>query len=202
MAQLPVIDFAWARDPKGYRLVDSELSTRIVRNGPNRSDIPCRPLSGEEFRIFARTAYTSNGALEFVQSFGPLTWSGADATQGDLVALITMNADAMRQLLNSAAQGREPDARGGIPRIITLRVTMVWDPTTKSLRWSFSPDTLLDALWVQFGQAVTRGAQIRSCQHCGAWFEAGIGTGRRADAKFCTDEHRIAFNSLKRSKGK
>jgi len=35
-----------------------------------------------------------------------------------------------------------------------------------------------------------------------AFFEAGRGTGRRLDAKFCSDEHRIAFNSLKRSREK
>jgi len=39
----------------------------------------------------------------------------------------------------------------------------------------------------------------RACAHCGAMFEAGRGAGRRADAKFCSDEHRVAFNSLKRS---
>ena len=59
---------------------------------------------------------------------------------------------------------------------------------------------LLDALWLQLGQALTVSAKIRQCEHCGNWFEAGRGTGRRLDAKFCSDEHRIAFNSLKRSK--
>ncbi len=59
---------------------------------------------------------------------------------------------------------------------------------------------LLAALWVQVGQSIGSGAIIRRCQQCGELFEVGLGTGRRQDAKFCSDKHRIAFNSLKRSK--
>jgi len=62
-------------------------------------------------------------------------------------------------------------------------------------------DCLRDALWLQFGQAMMREGQLRLCPHCAHWFETGLGTGRRKDARFCSDEHRVTFNSLKRSKG-
>jgi hypothetical protein len=61
--------------------------------------------------------------------------------------------------------------------------------------------SLLNALWFEAGEFLTRDAQVRECMYCGGWFETGPGIGRRADAKFCSDEHRIAFNSLKRSQG-
>jgi len=204
MAQLPIIDFGWSLDPKGYRLTDSKPLRRVVRNGPNRSEVRCRPLSGEEFRIFASIATSDAGLVDFVQRFGPLTWDGWDATKGDIVELVIRNAREMHELLTAAAEGRPPSSDGGpvyIGSDSTVHAGVIWDPATRSLTWCFRPNTLLDALWLQFGQAVTRGAQLRACQHCGAWFEAGAGTGRRADAKFCSDEHRIAFNSLKRSKG-
>ena len=67
MAQPLIIEFAWKCDPKGYRLVESPGPTRIVRVGPNGSEVPCRPLKGEEFRIFASQAHTPQGALDFVQ---------------------------------------------------------------------------------------------------------------------------------------
>jgi hypothetical protein len=203
MAQLPTIDFAWWRDPKGYRLVDSTGPACVMRNGPSGTEVPCHPLNGEEFRIFARTVHTARDVLDFVQRFGPLTWDGSDPTKGDLVALVTMNAHSMRQRLDEMSRdhSREPDGPGSLSPFIGLRVVVMWDSETRTPRWAFNPNTLLDALWLQFGQAITRGAQIRSCQHCGAWFEAGLGTGRRADAKFCSDGHRIAFNSLKRRKG-
>jgi len=62
------------------------------------------------------------------------------------------------------------------------------------------PPTLLDAVWLQFGQALASNAQLRQCDHCGKWFEAGIGTGRRADAKFCSSECQIEHKSLQRSR--
>jgi hypothetical protein len=37
------------------------------------------------------------------------------------------------------------------------------------------------------------------CVHCGTMFIAGAGTGRRLNAVFCCDEHRVRHNSLKRS---
>jgi hypothetical protein len=204
MAQLPLIDFTWTLDPKGYRLTESKPLRRVVRNGPNGSEVPCRPLNGDEFRIFASIATSDAGVLDFVQRFGPLTWDGWDASKGDILELVMHHARAMRELRGAAAEGHSPSFDSGpvyIGSDSAVHAGVIWDPAAKSPRWCFRPNTLLDAIWLQFGEAVTRGAQLRACQHCGAWFEAGTGTGRRADARFCSDEHRIAFNSLKRSKG-
>src|SRR5215469_6024243 len=173
MAHLPIIDFAWKRDPKGYRMSDSEPLRRIVRNGPNGSETACRPLMGDEFRIFASYATSDAGLLDFVHRFGPLTWDGWASAKGDLVALVTFHARSMRELLTASAEGRAPVPDGGPVYLAnsSVRAGVVWDPATKGPRWHFRPNTLLDALWLQFGQAVTRGAQIRACQHCGVWFE-------------------------------
>jgi hypothetical protein len=203
MPPTSIIDFEWKRDPKGYRLVDSPAPRRLVRIGPNRSGVQCRPLSGAEYRIFARTARTPEGVLDFAQRYGPLTSAGWDRGKGDLVDLVISNALAMSELLDAAClDGRStPVESGAMAPVSTFFATVIWDRGTKTPRWSIRPQTLLDALWLQFGQEVTRGAQIRACQHCSAWFEAGAGTGRRVDAKFCSDEHRITFNSRRRSRG-
>ena len=50
---------------------------------------------------------------------------------------------------------------------------VVWDAAAKSLKWEFHPTSLLDALWLQLGQALTAGAQIRQCGHCSDWFKTG-----------------------------
>jgi hypothetical protein len=207
MARL-VIEFDWVRDPKGYHLVDK---MRVVRNGKGHSpedQESIQPLSSTDtlFRIFARMATTPEGVLEFVERYGPLTWDGWDATKGDLVAIVTQHARHMSQILESRAgkwkrPGFPPDHREtGTPSSVDAWV--IWDRTAKEFKWSLRPKTLLDALWLQLGQWLTLGTQIRVCQHCGAWFEAGRSSGRRADAKFCSDEHKIAFHSLKRSKEK
>jgi hypothetical protein len=229
MAQI-AIELDWARDPKGYRLVEIGRSKelRIVRIGTGHGpkNLPLfQPLSTDLlFRIFANIATTPEGALDFVQRYGPLTgWDG------DIVSEVTFQAEYMRGVLEVwAGKQKHPDRslaalvsgrhmrvapkQVGPHRLVvspydtgyssSLNAKVVWDPFAKALKWELRPATLLDALWLQLGQAVTSEAHFQQCEHCGEFFVAGRGTGRRLDAKFCCDEHRIAFNSLKRSKEK
>jgi hypothetical protein len=214
----------WAKDPKGYHLAEGGRSKRllIVRNGTGHGPENLQtvhPLLATNwlFRIFANTASTPEGALDFVSRYGPLTPDGWDERAGDDVNLVTFHAEYMREILRlRSGNHKGPIARIDRARIdfrrqlivrrddlgpnISLDAKVVWDSTAKAPRWEFYAKTLLDALWLQLGQSLTAGAQIRQCEHCRDWFEAGRGTGRRLDAKFCSDEHRVAFNSLKRSR--
>jgi hypothetical protein len=210
MAQL-VIEFDCYRDAKGYRLVETQHSMRVVRNGKGRDPKDfqhSRPLSATDsaFRIFANIATTPAGVLEFVQRFGPLTSHSWDPKMGDDVNLVISNAEHMRQLLRYFSGNEKRPHLAVSPYQATqsssLEAQVIWDPATMVPRWELRPTTLLDALWLQFGQALTRGGRITQCRHCGNWFEAGRNSGRRLDAKFCCDEHRTTFNSLKRSSGK
>jgi hypothetical protein len=214
MARIP-IEFEWSRDPKGYRFVETKLPKMlcVVRNGTGHGlkDLQSYwPLAKTDtlFGIFANMATSPEGVLEFVRRFGPLTWDGFDAKKGDPVNLVMFNADHMRQVLRiwnggqKQTQTQLPVGPYQAAPSVSLNAMVVWDPAAKALRWKVCPNTLLDALWLQLGQALTAGVQIRECEHCGEWFYTGRGTDRRLDAKFCSDEHRIAFNSLKRSREK
>jgi hypothetical protein len=222
MAQI-AIELDWARDPKGYRLVETgrPKQLRIVRNGTGNGPEnlpPFLPLSTDLlFRYFANIATTPEGALDFVRRYGSLTTDGWDERAGDVVSLVTFHAEYMRGVLGVWA-GKQKDphlpvGRGqvgrGRPLVVSpydtgssssLNAKVIWDPFAKALKWELRPASLLDALWLQLGQALTANVQFRQCEHCGNFFEAGRGTGRRLDAKFCSDEHRVAFNSLKRSR--
>lgn len=70
----------------------------------------------------------------------------------------------------------------------------------RGMRLTFTARSLMDAMWLQLAHRVSGGGTFQSCGFCGLSFESGVGTGRRADAKFCSDEHQIKFNSRKRSK--
>jgi hypothetical protein len=203
MNRSPLLSFRGQLDPSGYHLADSEYGQVIVPNGGRR--VWCQPLTGEEFRIFASTAGSPEGALDFVRRYGPVTLPGSLPAIGDRVETVTESARAMRRLLNAMVDPRLMSDELGdelTPASLGIvEVAFFWNPTRKAPVWSFRPVSLGDTLWLQFGQAMMRGAQLRACVHCGGWFEVGAGTGRRADAKFCSDEHRVAFNSLKRSKG-
>jgi hypothetical protein len=209
------IEFEWPCDPEGYQLVRNAPAggDRIVPNRtlPRPPPYYGRPLLKKFSRLFVTftdMATTSEGALRFVSEFGPLTWDGWDAGRGDDVQLILLNAGAMRQLmgLRSTDRGRSSrmtdaiDAPMPIPGRITGKVVL--DRQTDKPVLRFAPDTLESALWLQLALELAGGVSVRQCRQCNALFAAGPGTGRRADAQFCSDAHRITFNSLERSKEK
>jgi hypothetical protein len=205
------IDFEWSRDAKGYRLEHG----RIVGNGGKR--LAYRPL--DEFptlyNVFAKTPQTFKGALDFVQKFGRLT--GLD--DGDDVRKVVSNIEMILMVLEMLAGRKLPKDQqggpfeytastasgtfvvsGGIPLRGKLSAWLAPDPTSGAWRLKLQPPSLLDAIWLQFGQAITSdAADLRFCARCGNPFEAGGKSGRRADAKFCSSECRIDYNSLKRS---
>ena len=189
--------FTWRRDLKGYRLW--EAGRRIVASGVKQETY--KPFERHEnlFGEFASIAKTAEGLLDFVTKFGPLTLEGLDE-QGEDVAAGVAAAQSMAQLLQTAERPG-PAHLFGERRSIHLTLQIA-DTGSGRLLPSVVPDTLLDAIWLQLAEALSGDAQIRRCLQCGAWFAAGANFGRRRETKFCSDEHRILYNSLKRTSGK
>jgi hypothetical protein len=216
------IDFGWSVDSKGYRLDHGRI---IGNGGPKRAyrlkEFPTLYLT------FAKTPQTPEGLLGFVSRFGRLTLDelpeGSKPVVGDNVKkvlpnirMISMALEIIRGHVGNLPkwQGGSfeydlppmpnlPDGAkisGGIPLRGKLSASIAPDPSTGEWRLQLAPPTLLDAIWLQFGQALASNANLRQCDQCGTWFEAGAGSGRRADAKFCSDGCRIRFNSDKRSR--
>ena len=201
MADLHTIQFNNWRDPQGYRL-DGQKQF-VVRNGKRNDNFEVlEPLKNKAlYGAFSNSVVKAEDVLKFVQSHGPLTDQGND--QGDEVHYVLWHVERMRDLLKLISARRRtarPDNGFGIP-LIPLFAQIDWDPKTHLPRWVIEPHTLLDGLWLQFGQAITRGARIQTCRLCEEWFEVGYPSERRLDSKFCCDEHRVQYNSLKRSKG-
>jgi hypothetical protein len=226
MTEQLLIDFEWWRDTTGYqllpdtrppdpeealvfhplgiRIVSGTKPLRLVRLGGDL--VPYRPLDrfGTLFRIFANDVKRPKDVLAFAQKFGSLSVDGLDMNVGESADSTVVHAEGMREFLSFAGGDKQLLARGiggQINPLGQIDVALVLDPATTRPKLRLSPSSLLDALWLQFGQTLSGDAILRQCQHCGTWFETGAGIGRRADARFCSDKHRIAFNSLKRSKG-
>ena len=66
------------------------------------------------------------------------------------------------------------------------RVWLDWGPRPKRLSLRPSPTTLLEAMWVQFGQAVEANTSFRQCRQCRTWFDLSP-KAARADKVFCTE---------------
>lgn len=187
-------DFTWYKDPKGYRLVpgkpvkrrpgqsilDAVLempaaeveAARIVGNGGRRE--ATTPLRIETLFVQFSKIETPEQVLRFVQTHGPLTGGKV----GDRVKDVIAEAREMRH---------------GVSKSLGKLLVSI-ETTRGETQLRVRPACLLDALWIQYAQA---NAPSRQCPQCGGRF---LVADRRRDAKFCADECRVKFNSLKRSR--
>ena len=208
LPNLPVLRGQWglAYTPLGIRVLHggNAKPLHVCRQGGDLT--PYRPLDVFDslFESFAKLR-TEDDVLYFVERFGPLTRDGLDTQRGELVDGVLAHADTMRDLFlfSTGDRARRAAVLAGLQvnPFAEMEVTLELDAGSEDLKLRLSPTSLLDALWLQAVQHLSSGATVRQCQHCSQWFEVGPGTGRRADAKFCSDQHRISFNSLKRTTG-
>lgn len=214
----------WWRDSGGYKLVGGRALVEIAntRPGSMQKQVSVRDefvvgrtgklsefkslnaFDGLLYSEFARVK-DSRTALEFVNHFAPLTSDGF-RPKGERVSTILGHARKLRRYLDVYSQ-KHPKLLLeliGLPGEPLGTLDLALKPNFRAKRmemWSV-PKDLITLIWIQFGTAVTGGVRITACEHCSSLFESGPGTGRRLDAQFCSDEHRIAFNSLKRSRKK
>jgi hypothetical protein len=141
-------------------------------------------------------AVTPDGLLKFVNDFGPMlpegNQSGEDMLDG--ISAARSISKTLRSYSNGNLDLSYMDGFGWS----RIDVHFAYNTAAGRPYLKYRPASFLHALHLEFGLFLTKDAQVRECLHCGQWFETGPGTERRADAKFCCDEHRILFNSLKR----
>jgi hypothetical protein len=212
------IEFQWAVDEAGYDWVpgspssiaaNRQIPAQIVpRSGMLRAIHPLEAAGGELHRIFASTVGNPEALLDFICRFGPLTADGNRAHGEDAIIGLA-GAETMARWL-AAYAGAPEDYRKtlgpednrktyGDGFLGWVNAYLALNPVTRRPQLRFLPVCLIDAMLLEFGRVVTSDAQLRQCVQCGIWFETGPGTGRRADAKFCSDSHRISYSSLKRT---
>jgi hypothetical protein len=207
------VDFTSHVDKKGYKIVPAKRPPRQpgqteadwvlgARSGVDWIEARIVGLGGERkavrlanypmlFTQFAGIR-TAEELLKFVTVYGPLTPAGAAGGKGDEIP----------PLLDAAAKMQSCFGRRKPPMwpIANLRAWLSNDKTKGTIYVKMGPTRLLDALWLQLGQSLAGGAEWRQCKRCGDWFPVGGKSGRRLVARFCSNEHRIEFNSLKRSR--
>ncbi len=207
------LDFEWKRDSRGYALLPEETreNPRLILGTGSRPErivplggepIAYRPLAKHEslFRAYANVR-DANTLLFFIRKFGPLTERGNDPQLGENVPLAVENAIRMKEILLAYGSGRRTEAAKALGSgigLAKLNASLVVDPKTKMPRLQLGVSSLVHGLWLQMGLFIAGGRAVRSCLQCGGLFDVGAGTGRRLVAKFCSDAHRITYNSLAR----
>ena len=204
MERATLVEFRNKRDPKGYHLKKRGKSGLwITRSGGVKEELSdCLPLTGKEYLQFAALT-DPQGLLNFVRCYGPLgNW--VVETLGDPVENYLAEARDMQEVLKAVKESPMylPDRL--LERLtrnaMAVERVLVWNAATRTAVWQHRAPTLFAALWAQAIDAVTRGVQFHACEYCGIWFETGTRAGRRSDARFCSDAHRMAFKNRARSK--
>jgi hypothetical protein len=151
-----------------------------------------RQIDPELYRRFAKIG-TGLDLLNFIKKFGRLTnEEGGDAVEELL--------DEAKRMQHSVAWG-DKHKRPPPTTVSNLKATVSLNYKTRRIEQTIFPQTLLQALWLQFIYTPIGVGKLRKCQlpDCGEQFWAGPGTNRRGDADFCCHEHQVLFNSRKRS---
>lgn len=221
------IDFTWEKDASGYRLVKKgSLSDgnppedRILPNGGKPVSI--RPLDNPTLYSFFAGRDSAEKLLEFVERYGllrhyegeeyeydgsyedPIDGSQLDyvaSHEGVSVAGYLRQSAAFREALERKAAGSEQLAAflgSGIAPGEILGSLRLAPDRNSGARFQIRPRDLMQALWFQLGEALASDIKLSTCLQCGELFERGPGSGRRKDAKFCSDEHRRLYHSLNR----
>ena len=200
------VDFTSYVDQAGYELIPDR--TPRLRPGQTLLDLKGKDIQparivGKGGKIIRRRLddypqlfsdfagiKTQEELLAFVAEHGPLTHGFIGGGKGDVVPALLHQAKMMRTSFKDRAR-KLPIA---IP-VANVKASLGPDNSIE-----YSPATLLDALWLQFAQTLSEGAEMRVCRHCRKPFPVGGKSGKRLVAEFCSDEHRVQFNSLKRSR--
>jgi len=198
-------EFRNQRDPQGYHLEPRGGRLWIRRDGEELDT--CSRLKGREYQKFAAVK-NEDDLLNFVKVYGPLTPLGNDLSEngGDPAESLVDEARWMNEILS--AFGRSPPylSNQQLERLALnsgrAARSLVWDSDSGVAVWQSNVSYLLAALWEQLANAVTCGVLLRLCEYCREWFEIGTRGGKRRDARFCSDDHRIAFKNNARKQAR
>jgi len=168
--------------------VDASRPALIVGSGKRKQEK--RIADPVLFQRFAEID-SWDGLLGFVRRFGRLT----NEKEGDDVYELAGEIREMRKAIAFAARHKRHPPRA----VFDLKATVVFNSRTRRIEQRVFPQTLLQALWLQFIYAPVGAAKLSECRYCGQQFRAGPRTKRRGDAKFCSRKHQVLFNSEKRS---
>jgi hypothetical protein len=213
-----MIHLDWERDAAGYELLPEEarspvhgitesllgaasaLPMRVVPRGGKL--VAYRPLDLDELYARFAAVYSPEDVVDFINKYGLLTKLSSSPGIGDIVPEVLDHAAAFRSFLSyDGEQGTELALWAGSEGkwLGQLNLVLAQNPASGALSLQLRPPTLLAGLYLQLGQKLSGHRPFRECPYCKTWFETGPGTGRRLDATFCTDDHRVLFNSRKRS---
>ena len=172
-----------------------------------------RPVSVESLlpTAFANIR-EADGLLAFVNRFGPLV-NGYDQKRDSLdqpIKKLLQDAKIANRLLGDAADQKTNELRDFLEDYEdwfgALLVKVRADGLARGPHLTLEPPDLLGLIKYLIGfhlseisRSPSEARVFKRCRRCDDIFAAGPGTGRTKKAEFCSDEHRVEYNSLTRT---
>jgi hypothetical protein len=211
---MPKLSLPWPIDRDGYHIkparsagttehantiIESseDAETWIVRNGGEDYEGDRLKVDGL-YRRLAGCRSTEKGALDFVRRFGFLK---GECTES--VNFICEKIKVFRHLISLKQSQKWESLRHWMKHeseFIRLNPELLaGDPPEVFFR----PSTLLDAIYLQFFEDLSSGANLRLCKRpgCREWFKYGPGTLHRNTAQYCSPKCQNAHKYAKRKEG-
>jgi hypothetical protein len=216
------IALEWYKDSKGYRLNGEGKSRTVVGRGGRL--VPTQPLRNDMVFLAFAGVESDRELMKFVHHYGLLEEPSYDESFGmtsfdaETLALIPsrpiLYGEYVEDHLATARMFRELLAltvqKGWASRALSDWITdrMLGDKlgnvslglvSGRGFQIRLRADSLFTGMLMQLARKISGQSQFRACDLCNKLFEVGPNAGRRADATFCSPEHKIQFHSRKRS---
>jgi hypothetical protein len=144
------------------------------------------------YLVFANLDGSPGACRSFAQNCGLLfteAKAGASESLNDWKRQIQLMKN--RLMLVEAGRFLPRPGVGALMRMTTVTISLECQWPDRRWRLLQRPETLLDAMVIQFAQAkASEGVSVQRCKQCGNWFERGGGRGgkaRRSISTFCSE---------------
>jgi hypothetical protein len=208
--------FAWWIDQDGYDLETEPAMPALATSAPPWASMPpplldmaaskprdlirgrggppryYRPMEAQPglWREFAETVTSPDGALAFVTRFGLLWEEDHNSRRGESVEDICSAAKFVANIVSLLEAGRRDAAIEEINQYPALCEVCIFENELRPF-----PKTLMSALLIQTGEALTRNLTFHQCANpsCSTWFKVGTGASTKRRL-YCSDACRVAGN--------
>lgn len=192
------IEFTSFRHVQGYEIKDLDnLGTELGgdKSEPRRivgrgSELHWYTFGQKHEALFSEFANVriETDLLKFMNKYGPVTKAEK------------FGYEAVSEILKSAEELRSAAKKSKAKMLVSLKnvhCELVFDSGGGPLL-RVEPKTLLQALWLQYGEAISNSQSANECRLCGKVFITGNRSTARRDSKFCCTDHRRKFNNDRR----